>query len=729
MGKKKSKKSMPGANKSPNSFYNLVLEVFAKNPTAAYNFRQVSAVLGIHDDSSRELVRRIMFELLNSKVITEQKRGKYMLNEELAHSHFSGNSVTGKVDMKQTGKAYVICDELTEDVFIGSNHTGRALHGDTVKVHLFPQRKGHKFEGQIVEIIKRARDRFVGTLQLIGKYAFVIPDSTSIPVDFMIPLQNLNQAKDGEKVIVRMIDWPERAKNPFGEIVEVLGKPGDNDVEMNAILANFDFPLKFPAEVEKEADRIPEVIPVEEITQRRDYRQIFTMTIDPQDAKDFDDALSLQKLPNGNWEVGVHIADVSYYVPEGSRLDSEAYMRGTSIYLVDRTIPMLPEKLSNKVCSLRPLEDKLCFAAIFEMDSNAVVKSEWFGKTIINSNRRFNYEEVQLMIEGAEGDFKPEIMILHNLASVLREERYKAGSINFNTQEVKFILDEKGKPIDTYVKVQKEANKLIEDFMLLANRRVAEKIGKVKGQAAPKTFVYRVHDEPHPDKLQTFSEFLKKLGYKLSLSSRKSISTSFNKLFDEIAGKGEENMIETIAVRTMQKAYYSTDNIGHYGLAFPHYTHFTSPIRRYPDLMVHRLLFAYLDGKKSANKAEFEKKCVQSSELERKAVEAERASIKYKQAEFLLDKIGQVFPGLVSGVSKYGIFVELEKSKCEGMVSMKHMNDDFYYLDEENYRVIGHRSGKVYKLGDKVMVRIKKVDLLKKQMDYELVETPGEERW
>jgi ribonuclease R len=729
MGKKKSKKRIPGSGNAPNNFYNIVLEVFAKNPTNGYNFRQVSAAMDIHDDASRDLIRRIIIELLNSKVITEQKRGKYQLNPDLASSHFSGNSVSGKVDMKQTGKAYVICDELSDDVFISSNNTGRALHGDMVKVHLFPQRKGRKLEGQIVEIIKRARDRFVGTLQLTGKYAFVIPDSVSIPVDFMIPLQNLNKAKDGEKVIVRMIDWPERAKNPFGEIVEVLGMPGDNDVEMNAILANFDFPLKFPDEVEKEAERIAEQIPPEEIALRKDYREIFTLTIDPQDAKDFDDALSLRKLPNGNWEVGVHIADVSWYVPEGSRLDAEAYLRGTSIYLVDRTIPMLPEKLSNKVCSLRPNEDKLCFAAVFEMNENAVVKSEWFGKTIINSNRRYNYEEVQVMIEGAEGDYKEEIMVLHHLAEILREERYKAGSINFNTQEVKFILDEKGKPLDTYVKVQKEANKLIEDFMLLANRKVAEQVGKVKGKAAPKTFVYRVHDVPHPDKLQTFSEFLQKLGYKISLSSRRSTAYSFNKLFEEIAGKGEENMIETIAVRTMQKAFYTTENIGHYGLAFEYYTHFTSPIRRYPDLMVHRLLFDYLDGKRSVNKADYEKKCVQSSEMERKAVEAERASIKYKQAEYLMDKIGQVFPGLVSGVSKYGIFVELEKSKCEGMVSLKHMNDDFYYLDEDNYRVIGHRSGRIYKLGDPVMVRIKRVDLLKKQMDYEIAETIGEERW
>ena len=478
--------------------------------------------------------------------------------------------------------------------------------------------------------------------------------------------------------------------------------------------------MQFRPETLKEAEKIPEKISDEEIAKRRDFRNIWTCTIDPPDAKDFDDALSLRKLDSGEWEVGVHIADVSHYVKPQTALDKEAYDRGTSIYLVDRTIPMLPEKLSNMVCSLRPNEDKLCFSAVFTLDDKAKISSEWFGKTIINSDRRYSYEEVQVMIEGAEGEYKDELLILNQLAEQLREERFKKGSIAFHTTEVKFILDENGKPLDTYVKEQKEANMLIEDFMLLANRRVAEKIGQKKGQSTPKTFVYRVHDEPNPDKLAKFSEFLTKLGYKLNLGSHKSVANSFNHLFEQIAGKGEKTMIETIAIRTMSKAEYSTVNIGHYGLSFPFYTHFTSPIRRYPDLMVHRLLEWYLEGKGSASKEEYEEYCVHSSEMERKAAEAERASVKYKQAEFLQDKIGQSFNGLISGVSKYGIFVELEGSKCEGMVSMKYMDDDFYYLDEDNYRVIGQHHGREFKLGAPIKIRVKRVDLQRKQMDFVL---------
>jgi ribonuclease R len=489
---------------------------------------------------------------------------------------------------------------------------------------------------------------------------------------------------------------------------------------MNSILASFEFPLQFRPDTLKEAEKIPEIIAESEAARRRDFRNIWTCTIDPADAKDFDDALSLRKLDNGEWEVGVHIADVSHYVRPKTALDKEAFDRGTSIYLVDRTIPMLPEKLSNMVCSLRPHEDKLCFAAVFTMNDKAEISSEWFGKTIINSNRRYNYEEVQQMIEGGDGDFKSELLILNQLATHLREERFKKGSIAFHTQEVKFILDANGKPLDTYIKEQKESNMLIEDFMLLANRRVAEKIGKKRGNVNPKTFVYRVHDEPNPEKLQKFSEFLIKLGYKLNTGSRKGVANSFNTLFEQIAGKGEKTMIETIAIRTMSKAEYSTVNVGHYGLAFTHYTHFTSPIRRYPDLMVHRLLEWYLEGKGSVNKDEYEEYCVHSSEMERKAAEAERASIKYKQAEFLQDKIGQSFTGLISGVSKYGIFVELDGSKCEGMISLKYMDDDFYYLDDENYRVIGQHHGREFKLGAPVKIRVKRVDLQRKQMDFVL---------
>ena len=716
----KKKQGSVVAHSKNDAFIKTVETLFSTNSFKAFNFRQVAKLLGISDKVSKEHVRVILEKLAAKEVIIELNRGKYKYNPDLLNDKILTATVIGVVDMKQTGKAYVSVADLDEDVFVGAGHTGHALHGDTVKVHLFPLRKGRKVEGQIVEVLKRGRSQYVGTVQVTGKFAFLIPDDVSIPIDIFIPKESLNKATHGQKAIARITEWPERSKNPYGEITDVLGKPGDNNVEMNSILASFEFPLQFRPETLKEAEKIPEKISEEEIALRRDFRNIWTCTIDPPDAKDFDDALSLRKLDSGEWEVGVHIADVSHYVKPQTALDKEAYDRGTSIYLVDRTIPMLPEKLSNMVCSLRPNEDKLCFSAVFTLDDKAKISSEWFGKTIINSDRRYSYEEVQVMIEGAEGQYKDELLVLNQLAEQLREERFKKGSIAFHTSEVKFILDENGKPLDTYVKEQKEANMLIEDFMLLANRRVAEKIGQKKGQSTPKTFVYRVHDEPNPDKLAKFSEFLTKLGYKLNLGSHKSVANSFNNLFEQIAGKGEKTMIETIAIRTMSKAEYSTVNIGHYGLSFPFYTHFTSPIRRYPDLMVHRLLEWYLGGKGSASKEEYEEYCVHSSEMERKAADAERASVKYKQAEFLQDKIGQSFNGLISGVSKYGIFVELEGSKCEGMVSMKYMDDDFYYLDEDNYRVIGQHHGREFKLGAPIKIRVKRVDLQRKQMDFVL---------
>ncbi|HPG32497.1 MAG: ribonuclease R [Lentimicrobiaceae bacterium] len=723
MAKKKNLKT----NTMPASpIVNLVEALFIANPLKAFNFRQISKMLGITDKVSKELVSKVLETMARSGTILELNRGKFKYNPDLLADKLIQASITGIVDMKQTGKAYVSSADLDEDVFIAAGNTGHALHGDKVKVHLFPMRKGRKTEGQIVEVLERGRKQFVGTVQLSGKFAFLVPDDVNMPIDIFIPKESLNKATNGQKAIARITEWPERSKNPFGEITQVLGEPGDNNVEMNSILASFDFPLQFKPETLKEAEKIPVVISEKEIAKRRDFRSVWTCTIDPPDAKDFDDALSLKKLENGDWEVGVHIADVSYYVQPDSALDKEAYDRGTSIYLVDRTIPMLPEKLSNMVCSLRPDEDKLCFSAVFVMNEQAHISSEWFGKTIIRSNRRYAYEEAQAMIDGGDGDFKDEILVLNGLATKLREERFKKGAIAFHSQEVKFILDEKGKPVDTYIKEQKEANMLIEDFMLLANKKVAEKIGKKAGEQKAKTFVYRIHDEPNQEKLMKFVEFLSKLGYKMNIGSRKGLASSFNHLFDQIAGKGEENMIESIAIRTMAKAIYSTVNIGHYGLAFQHYTHFTSPIRRYPDLMVHRLLEWYMEGRGSVNKDEYEEYCMHSSEMEKKAVEAERASVKYKQAEFLADKIGQSFDGLISGVSKWGIFVELEGSKCEGMVSLKYLDDDFYYLDDENYRVIGQHYGREFKLGDKVKVKVLQVDLQKKQMDFVLDAEPVE---
>jgi len=700
-----------------------VLAIFANNPHKGYNFRQVAAQLGVQDKASRELVSNILYDLENHGEIISVKQGKYQLHPDKAAAAVVSAVISGTVDMKHTGKAYVITEDLGEDVYIAANNTNHALNGDKVKVRLFPKRQGRKIEGQIIEILQRAKTHFVGVIQAAKKYAFLIPDNPNMPVDIFIPLEKLHGAANGMKAVARITDWPRESNTPFGEITDVLGSPGEHEVEMNSILVEFDFPVKFPESVEREADRLPVEITPHEISQRKDFRETFTITIDPEDAKDFDDALSLKKLENGHWEVGVHIADVSWYVKPGNVIDQEAFERGTSVYLVDRVIPMLPEKLSNNVCSLKPREDKLCFSAVFELDDDARVIREWFGKAIINSDRRFNYEEVQQMIEGGDGDFKEEILILHQLATKLRQDRFGKGSIDFRSEEVKFRLDEKGKPLDTYIKENKESNWLIEDFMLLANRRVAEKVGLVRGKTKPKTFVYRIHDKPSTEKLQNFIEFLGKLGYSIRTNSRKTLAQSFNQLFKDIEGKGEENMIESIAIRTMAKAKYSTKNIGHYGLGFDFYSHFTSPIRRYPDLMAHRLLFEYLKGAPGVDEETYEEKCIHSSIMERKAEEAERASVKYKQAEYLADKIGQEFNGLISGVSKWGIFVELEGNKCEGMVSLKNMQDDFYYLDEENYRVVGSRNGKEYQLGNPVRIRVKSIDLSKKQMDFELVET------
>ena len=565
---------------------------------------------------------------------------------------------------------------------------------------MFPQRKMHKPEGEVVEIIKRARTRFVGRIQKMDKFAFLLCDNRNMVVDIFIHPSDLAGAEDGEKAIVEMTDWPERMNNPVGRVVKRLGRPGDNNVEMQSILADYDFPLEFPAEAEKEAAAIKNPTK-KELEGRKDFRKVTTFTIDPADAKDFDDALSYRKLDNGYVEVGVHIADVSHYVTPGSAIDREAYERGTSVYLVDRTIPMLPEKLCNGVCSLRPNEDKLCFSVVMQLDENAKVHNSWFGKTVIHSDQRLAYEEAQEIIESGNQAIKQSsnqavsnaILELHKLATILRGERYKEGAINFESQEVKFRLDENAKPIGVYIKEQKEANWLIEEFMLLANRSVAERIGKVdraknKGGKPQKarTFVYRVHDEPNPEKLNTFVEFVSKLGFKMKVGNRKALADSYNRLFSDIAGRGEEYMIDTIAIRTMSKAYYSTENIGHYGLAFPFYTHFTSPIRRYPDLMVHRLLERYLAGGTSVSAEEYEEYCKHCSQMEKKAADAERTSIKYKQAEYLSDKLGQVFPALISGVSKWGIYAEIEGNKCEGMIPIGSLKGDYYMLDEDNYQ-------------------------------------------
>ena len=726
-----------------------ILKVFINNPFDAFNHKQISSRLGITTKRDRQEVIRILQELAAGKQIVEDDhKGKYKINPKNIYDDLvPHNYVVGTIDMKQSGKAYVIplpadaetdaadgaAPTISEDIQIAPNNTHHALHGDTVRVLMFPQRKMHKPEGQVVEILKRAKTRFVGVIQRQERFAFMVSDSRTMPVDIFIHNDDLAGAENGEKVLVEMTDWPERMNNPVGRVTKRLGRPGDNNVEMQSILVEYDFPLDFPTDALDEAKKIRK--PTQrEIASRRDFRDVLTFTIDPADAKDFDDALSYRVLENGHVEVGVHIADVSYYVKPGSAIDREAYERGTSVYLVDRTIPMLPEKLCNDVCSLRQDEDKLCFSVVMEMDAKAKVLNTWMGKSVIRSNRRMAYEEAQEIIEnGRVSDGSPvgdAILALHALATILRNQRYRSGAINFESQEVKFQLDENAHPIGVYIKESKEANWLIEEFMLLANKSVAEFVGKPSGKSkessrsgtAARTFVYRVHDEPNPEKLNTFVEFVTKLGFSMKVGSRKALAESYNALFRDIAGRGEENMIDTIAIRTMSKAYYSTHNIGHYGLAFPFYTHFTSPIRRYPDLMVHRLLDGYLRGGASVGEGEFEDYCRHCSVMEKKAADAERTSIKYKQAEYLSDKVGQVFPALISGVSKWGIYAEIEGNKCEGMIAIGSLKDDYYMLDEDNYQVIGRRHGRTYKVGYPVDIRVRKVDLLKKQIDFELVE-------
>ena len=704
-------------NMRKNAIGTAIINLFSEVPNKLLNYKQLSHALGMRTDAQKQLVIEALNTLLEQGQLEQVSYGKFRLN-------LRQNYVTGTLDRQSVAKkTYLIPDDGGEPIFIAERSMGCALNGDKVKVLLYPRRQNRDEEGEVVEVLNRAKTEFVGILEVKPNFAFLNVDRKQLVHDIFIPRDKLNGGKDGQKCIGRIVEWEDKAKNPIGEIIDVLGDVGDNNTEMHAILAEFGLPYKYPEAVEEAANKIDAGITPEEIRKRIDMRDVCTFTIDPRDAKDFDDAISIRKLDSGLWEVGVHIADVTHYVTENSIIEKEAVNRATSIYLVDRTIPMLPEHLSNGICSLRPNEEKLTYSVIFHLDEFAEIKDYQIARTVINSNRRFTYEEAQTIIETGEGDYKEEMLKLNEFAKMLRVRRFAKGAIAFERVEVRFEIDEKGKPVSVFFKEAKESNKLVEEFMLLANRTVATHIGKPqkRGDKA-KTFVYRIHDVPNPDKLANFSTFIKRFGYKLKTTGKNTeVSSAINHLLDEVEGKKEQNLIETLAIRSMAKAIYSTDNSGHYGLAFDYYTHFTSHIRRYPDMMVHRLLTRYLAGGHSVDANEWELLCKHSSDMEQLAANAERASIKYKQVEYMSERLGQVYDGVISGVTEWGIYVELNENKCEGMIPIRNLGDDYYTFDEKNYCIIGRHKHKKYQLGDAVTVKIARADLVKKQLDLALI--------
>jgi ribonuclease R len=710
--------------KKEKDFSEQIIKILSQSANKAFNFKQIGAKLELDDTQSRNQIIKDLKILASQNKIIEAEPGNYLIKAE------SKEYYEGKIDMTGRKTAYFVCAELEEDVFIPTNNLNHALDKDIVKVYVYNRRKGKRPEGEVIEVIERHKTDFVGVIDIQKNFSFVSTANPKMYTDIFIPKDKIGEAEQGDVVLVHIEDWPSRADSPFGKVIKVLGKPGEHDTEIHAILAEYGLPAEFPIEVETFAQKIDTSIEESEIAKRRDMRDTLTFTIDPKDAKDFDDALSFKKLENGNYEIGIHIADVSYYLEEGSILDDEAYQRATSVYLVDRVVPMLPEVLSNFACSLRPNEEKYTFSAIFEITDKCEVVDQWFGRTVIYSDQRFAYEEAQYIIETKDNTMPEEISIsgssyvvsdeivaatlkMHQLAKIFRRNRMNDGAISFDKVEVKFNLNEEGEPEGVYFKVSKDANHMIEEFMLLANKKVAEFIGKQK-----KTFIYRIHDEPNADKLVALQTVIAKFGYKLDLKSKDDISKSLNSLLSEVVGKKEQNLVDTLTIRTMSKAKYSTDNIGHYGLAFDYYSHFTSPIRRYPDVMVHRLLQHYLDGGKSADQETYEAKCLHSSTMEGLATSAERDSIKYMQVKYMQDHKDQEFLGVISGVTEWGIFVEIIENKCEGMCRIRDIKDDYYTFDSEQYALVGATSQKLLQLGDEIYVKVKNADLVKKQLDF-----------